>query len=224
MGKIKLITFDMAGTTVHDEGYVHKAFMDAFESEKLPISFDAANLVMGYKKPIAIEMMLKSEHKIENPSSELIHKIHEQFVSNMINFYKHDESVREINGVTDLFHKLKEKGIFIGLETGFSRDITDVIIKRLSWESLVDVSTTSDEVENGRPYPEMILSNMEKLGISDSSEVCKVGDTTVDLKSGNNANCAWNIGVCSGAYTKEQLATEKHTHILNSVVDILELV
>jgi phosphonatase-like hydrolase len=219
---MKLITFDMAGTTVHDKGYVHKAFMDAHAAFGYPISYEAANKVMGYKKPIAIEMMLKSEHGLEKDAA-LIDNIHGKFVQNMIDFYAHDESVREIDGVTDLFRSLKEKGIKIGLETGFSRDIADVIVKRLGWENLIDTLTASDEVAAGRPAPFMIQENMRKAGIENAQDVAKVGDTSVDLESGSAAGCKWNIGVLSGAYSREELEQYPHTHILSDATKILEL-
>lgn len=219
---IKLITFDMAGTTVHDKGYVHKAFMDAHEKNGYTITYEAANEVMGYKKPVAIKMMLKSLHNLDADQA-LIDKIHEAFVQNMIDFYKTDESVKEIDGITEFFKSLKEQGIKISLETGFSRDIADVIIDRLNWVDLIDASTCSDEVPEGRPAPFMIQENMKKVGVTDPNEVAKVGDTSVDLESGDNAKCAWNIGVLSGAYTREELEKYPHTHILNSALDIAEL-
>jgi phosphoglycolate phosphatase-like HAD superfamily hydrolase len=65
---------------------------------------------------------------------------------------------------------------------------------------------------------------MYRLGVMDVRQVVKVGDTPADLLSGYNAGCGMNIGVLSGANTRDTLSRFPHTHIMDSVRDIPELV
>ena len=50
-----------------------------------------------------------------------------------------------------------------------------------------------------------------------------MGDTTLDLESAARAGVRWNIGVLSGAHAKEALERAPHTHLLDSVADLLRV-
>lgn len=220
---IKLVICDMAGTTVHDNDDVNICFQAALESTGLEITRDDINEVMGLRKPDAIRMIL--EKKLEDHSDitdEYIHELHDVFLKKMIDFYTNDPRVKEVEGASDFFRTLKKNGIIVGLDTGFSKDIMDTIIERLGWkrDGLIDVAVASDEVENGRPHADMIKKAMGIVGVESMSEVAKVGDTPADLNEGKNAGCTYNIGVLSGAYTKEELESYTYTHLVDSVKDI----
>ncbi len=223
---IKLMIFDMAGTTVHDEDFVNIAFKNALEEFGYVCTRDEINEIMGMPKPLAIQLIL--EKKLEDKSivsASYVTKIHTRFQEMMVDFYSSSATIREIEGVSDTFRLLKERGVKIGIDTGFDRKIADAIFHRMGWEEkgLIDYTITSDEVENGRPHPDMVYKAMSKFNITDSSEVGKVGDTPADLNEGKNAGCGLNIGVLSGAYRLDQLEQHPHTHIVESVVAIPEL-
>lgn len=223
---IKLVVFDIAGTTLYDNDFVNIAFRNAMQSSGYEITQREVNDVMGLKKPQAIRMMLEKRMPSENITEQMIDDIHQVFLKNMINFYKNDPDIREIEGASHVFRTLKENGIKVALDTGFSRDITQTIIDRIGWErdGLIDASLCSDEVPAGRPHPYMIEKIMQQLGIDDTKTIAKVGDTPSDLEEGNNAGTRFVIGVTSGAYTKEELLQYPHTHVVNSINDILEIV
>jgi phosphonatase-like hydrolase len=143
----------------------------------------------------------------------------------MIRFYETDSSVHEIAGAGDAFRRLHRAGIKVALDTGFSRDIVDVILDRLGWNdrSLVDTTVTSDEVPRGRPHADMIMKAMRDLGISDARRVAKVGDTPSDLQEGTNAGCALVIGVTGGSHTATQLEPFEHTHLIGTVAELPKL-
>ena len=123
-----------------------------------------------------------------------------------------------------LFAELRGRGVKVALNTGFSRDIVDVILARLGWTAdAVDASIASDESLRGRPYPDMILRLMAQLGVIEASRVAKVGDTPVDLQEGASAGCGLVIGVTTGAFTRAQLEPFSHTHILDSLSAVGEI-
>src|SRR6185436_4110889 len=63
----------------------------------------------------------------------------------------------------------------------------------------------------------MIFRAMELTGAQDVRRVAVLGDTVNDLEAGANAGVAMNIGVLSGAHSKEKLETAPHTHLIESV-------
>ena len=222
---IKLVVFDMAGTTVKDKNYVGLAFQQAMKAHGYEVNIEVINPMMGYEKPIAIEMILQKEESDQTKiTPALIAEIHTDFVAFMIDFYQTSADVVPLPNVENTFVQLKKMGIKIGLDTGFSRDIADIIISRLKWEDTVDYMVASDEVTNGRPYPDMIKKIMAELNISDPMEVAKVGDTEVDVNEGLNSGCKYTIGITTGAFTHDELLPYHPTHIIDDIAEVLEII
>lgn len=222
---IKLAVFDIAGTTVADQHVVADSFCKAFKLYGYDsVTKEDVKPLMGYKKPEAIRMVLKNIGA--NPSDELVEKIHVEFVNAMMDHYEHSPEVKAMPPAENVFHHLKEKGIRIALNTGFSRDIADVIVSRLQWKEkgLIDDYIASDEVEAGRPRPFMIQTLMQRAGITDPQEVAKIGDTEVDVNEGKNAGCALVIAVTTGAFTKEQLLPYHPDHIIDDLSQLPALI
>ncbi len=217
---IELVVFDMAGTTVNDEDGVNRAVREALAAAGITASRDAVNAVMGIPKPIALRRLIDASSRPE--LADRLAAIHDDFVARMKRFYQTDPSVHEIAGAGDVFRRLRSAGIKVALDTGFSRDIVDVVLGQLGWLDgrAVDATVTSDEVERGRPHPDMIYRAMRELGIVDASRVAKVGDTPADLEEGTRAGCGLVIGVTGGSHTEEQLRPFAHTHLVASINDV----
>ena len=217
---IRLVVFDMAGTTVSDNNNVAKAFRDAFKENGIDIGLEEANPLMGYHKPLAIQMLLE-KRGIEF-DAELIEKIHDNFENEMLDFYEYAAEVKPVKGAEDVFEQLKERGMRIALNTGFSKTIADTIVQRFQWKEkgLIDDMIGSDEVEKGRPYPFMINMLMQRAGIGDPSEVAKIGDTAVDIEEGKNAGCLYVVAITHGAGEEMDLQLMKPTHIVHDLSEI----
>ena len=223
---IELIVFDLAGTTVKDNKDVHRVLQKALALHGVEISIADANVVMGIPKPVAIRRLLEKRYSGSRPITEdWISEIHDVFVKEMIHFYKTDPSVGEKAGVYNTFKKLKQHNLKVVVDTGFDRQITDPLIERLGWkkENLIDASVTSDEVAHGRPYPDLIFKAMELTNTRDAQNVAKVGDTASDMQEGMAAGCGWVIGVTTGAFSRAELQQEKHTHLIENVREVLEI-
>jgi phosphonatase-like hydrolase len=217
---VQLVVFDIAGTTVYDNDAIRSCFRATLADAELSAAPEVINAVMGLPKPEAIR-------RLAGPGvpPERIAAIHEDFVARMKRHYQVDPSVREADGASATFGRLRAAGVKVALDTGFSRPIVDVLLARLRWREgdAIDASVCSDEVPRGRPHPDMILHLMRKLGIDSASSVAKVGDTPVDLQQGTAAGCAWVVGVTSGTHTREQLARHPHTHLIDNLSKLPEL-
>jgi phosphonatase-like hydrolase len=221
--KIKMIVFDMAGTTVADKNFVADAFQKAFKNQGMIVYPIEINPLMGYKKELAIQMLLE-KHGVDFDRA-MIDQIHNDFVDEMEGFYEISPEVQPAPGAEELFLELKERSIIVTLNTGFPRRIADVIINRFQWKNkgLVDDYLASDEVPAGRPAPFMIRQLMSRARIDDPRLVAKVGDTIVDVEEGKNAGCRYVIGILTGACTLDQLREHNPTHIINSLSEIHSL-
>ncbi len=220
---IKLVVFDIAGTTIQDEIGVMNAFKSTMNQHGYDAPINEIALVMGYKKIEAIRILLKNETGV---TEELIQAIHNDFVEHMINFYRTSPQIEVFPHTEETFERLHAQGIKIGLNTGFTRAIADTIINRLQWQEkgLIDYLIASDEVEQGRPHPYMIQKMMAEFGITDANEVAKVGDTEVDVNEGQNAGCKYVVGVTTGSFTREELEPYHPTHIIDDIADVVDII
>src|SRR5262245_20052464 len=114
---VKLAVFDIAGTTVADDSAVANAFCKAFKTYGYRVSEEDVKPLMGYKKPLAIRMVL--EKLGVEWDVELIENIHDEFVKEMMDYYEYSLQVQPMMQAEDFFLQLKEKGIRIALNTGF---------------------------------------------------------------------------------------------------------
>jgi phosphonatase-like hydrolase len=134
------------------------------------------------------------------------------------------DGVRLLPGASDTFAWLHNQGIKIALNTGFDRATTELVLRRVGWEKdTVEAVICGDDVSQGRPAPYMIFRAMEAAGETSVHLVANVGDTVLDLQAGWNASVRWNIGVFSGAHTREQLERAPHTHLLAGVAALPSL-
>jgi len=221
---IALVVFDIAGTTVRDDDAVAASLRAALAAVDVPASDAAVNAVMGLPKPQALRALLTPAARAAALLPRL-DAIHADFVARMIDHYRRAPGIAEVPGAGAVFAALRAAGVRVGLDTGFSRDITDALLARLGWRvgETIDASVTSDEVARGRPHPDMIEALMAACGVADAARVAKVGDTPADLQQGTAAGCAMVIGVTSGTHRREVLARCPHTHLVESVRDVPRL-
>ncbi len=213
---IKLVVFDIAGTTVKDNGNVAGCFIDAFRKNGLEVRNEEVSRLMGYRKKEAIQTMLENQG-VNDPLLTI--RIHDDFTSSMITFYENDPSIVPLPHAEAVFSFLKSRHINVALNTGFTRPITAAIIKKLGWDSgsIIDCIVCSDEVEQGRPSPHMIQRIMDELQVKSAADVVKVGDTEVDIREGRNSGCGMVVGITTGAFSRDQLEPYEPDHIIDSL-------
>lgn len=227
MGSIELAVFDIAGTTVRDNGSVADAFIAAFHDFGFEMPRSEVGRVMGFRKMDAIALLLEKFARAHKDDEQLIRRIHTRFIDTMIAFYRDDQDLAPFPHAEGLFASLHERGIKVALNTGFTRSITDTILHRLRWDdrsTLIDRTICSDEVPFGRPHPDMIKKLMEDLGIVSAEKILKVGDTEVDVEEGRNAGCDIVVSVTTGAYTRAQLEPYKPDFIIDDLDELLPII
>ena len=206
---IELVIFDLAGTTVKDEGIVPSAFSETLNSYGLSVHSKDLDRFRGASKREVLRRFTAPEEKGD--------EVYRAFCANLIEQFS-AKGLREMDGASNTFHRLNKKGILIALNTGFDRQITELILTGVGWDrTLFRAVVCGDDVAQGRPAPDLILRAMEICEVRDPGSVANVGDTVLDLQAGRNAGVRFNIGVLSGAHTREQLQLQPHTHLIPSI-------
>ncbi|MDJ0350326.1 phosphonatase-like hydrolase [Cryobacterium sp. PH29-G1] len=218
---VELVVFDMAGTTVSDDGLVERAFVLAAERSGLADTAaelaDAVAFVretMGQSKLDVFRELTDSEEAavaataaFESAYAELIGQV----------------GVTAIAGAADLFQELHDAGVKVALVTGFSRATQDTLIDALGWSDLIDVSLCPAEAGRGRPYPDLPLSALLRTGASSVTAMVVVGDTASDMLSGTSAGAGLVVGVLTGTHDSDRLEEAGADVVIASVADLAEL-
>ena len=218
MHNIRLVVSDMAGTTVHDGGEVAVAFVAALADHGIEASAAQISAVRGASKREAIAKLTAPQYGNDDARVEAVYA---SFKSHLQRVFT--RTATPVTGAPETFAWLKQHHIKLALNTGFDRDITEILLAALNWQGVADAVICGDDVKLGRPAPYMIFRAMELTGVGSVHEVLNVGDTVSDLQAAHNAGVAVSVGVLSGAHTRQQLEREPHTHLLESIAGLSAL-
>lgn len=136
-----------------------------------------------------------------------------------------EELARPIDGTKECIEKLKEAGIIVGCDTGYTKEAS-VTLRKLLQEKYgiaFDVFTDSETIK-GRPSPFMLFDCMDKANVYPVEAVLKVDDTAAGIYEGRNAG-AWTIGIYgTGSTDYDGLDKAKPDFLLPSIKYIPELI
>lgn len=205
-GKIQMVVFDWAGTTVDYASSAPSVVFDRVFSEAgIHLTKEEINRPMGMEKRAHIRQLLSCESGSSQwmqvygrPwSEEDVDQLYEKFETMLYSVVA--EYSEPIPGVVETVEKLREQGLKIGSTTGYTSKMMEQVIPRaaqLGYQA--DCVVTPDVTGAGRPTPFMLLECMRQMNCYPPRTVVKVGDTVVDIAEGKNAG-AWSIGILAGS-------------------------
>ena len=221
MTRITTACLDMAGTTVADEGSVLAAFTAAMAESGLgegspgyPSALDYVRQTMGQSKIEVFRHLLGSE-----PAAQAANGAFERHYAAAVRA----GAVAPLPGAAETITALRAAGIRVCLATGFSPATRQVLLDALGWHALIDLALSPADAGRGRPYPDMPLTALLRLGGGAVSELAVAGDTASDVESGLRAGAGLVAGVLTGAATEDELRRAGAPHILGSVTGLLRL-
>ncbi|MGH2352405.1 MAG: HAD family hydrolase [Chloroflexota bacterium] len=213
-----LLVTDFAGTAMREAGAVLTAYRLALAEQDIPFTEDDLAARRGASKRAVFEELAARRYPAAQAPAVATRAL-ATFEASLRREYETGE-VAEIPGAAAAFRSLRESGMKLALTSGFDRGVMDLLIGRLGWRDLFDLTMAGDDVPAGRPAPFLIYQAMMTLGVQDVGRVAVVGDTPLDLQAGTNARARWVIGVLSGAHALETLGATPHTHLLPSVASL----
>ena len=212
---IRLAVLDMAGTTVRDDGAVERAFVDAVSvqlGDRAAQALEYVRATMGQSKIVVFRALFDGDEE----AAEVANRRFEQAFDSAVD----RGEIGPIAGAEKALADLRTAGLRVCLTTGFSASTRDRIIDALGWWSSIDLALSPDDAGRGRPYPDMILTALLRVGVDDVREVAVAGDTTSDLLAGTRAGAGVVAGVLTGAHARAELERVPHTHIIDSVAEL----
>lgn len=217
---IKMIVFDMAGTTVDEGNVVYKTLRDVVNaSGGYQFSLEEVlSLAAGKEKRDAIAGLLGRNGAV---TGEEIDTAYQSFKTALKTAYDSLE-VKPTTGATGFLKQLRRAGIKVVLNTGYDAATAQSLIDKMGWKAgqEYDLLVTADQVAQSRPAPDMIALAQAKFGIASAQHIVKVGDSAIDIKEGKNAACGYTVGVTTGAQTAVQIGEAEPDFIIDRLEDL----
>jgi phosphoglycolate phosphatase len=224
VSRFSVVCLDMAGTTVRDDNTVMEAFAAAIGRRELPAgdfgtALQYARDTMGQSKIEVFRHIFGAEDAAQGANAAF-----EQHYAGAVA----NGDISPMPGAEELFAACRSAGIRTCLSTGFSPLTRDAIISALGWEPLVDLLLSPADAGRGRPWPDMPLTALLRLGGESVAALAVVGDTPADVESGLRAGAGLVAGVLSGDSSRDALEKVPAATglpgtavILDSVADLL---
>jgi phosphoglycolate phosphatase len=219
---ITVACLDMAGTTVADDGSVIAAFCAAVEQFGLPEGTQGYDSALGYVRQTMGQSKIEVFRHILG-AEDAAQQANAAFEENYARSVRGGD-VEPLPGATETFAALRAAGIKVCLATGFSPATRDALLDALGWWPLVDLVLSPADAGRGRPWPDLALTALLRLGGGAVAELAVAGDTPSDVESGLRAGAGLVAGVLTGSSTREELEQAKAPVILDTIADLIPLV
>jgi phosphoglycolate phosphatase-like HAD superfamily hydrolase len=111
--------------------------------------------------------------------------------------------VRPFSAVPNLLRRARDAGLRIAIASSAKKDELDKYLDIAGISDLVDVKTSSDDVEESKPAPDIFEVVLKKLKLEGGDAVA-IGDTPYDAAAARKAGIT-TIGVLCGGFTESSL-------------------
>jgi HAD superfamily hydrolase (TIGR01549 family) len=126
------------------------------------------------------------------------------------------DEVRPLAGARDLLRDLKERGHALVLASSAKQHEVDHYLDLLGARELADGWTTSADVEQTKPQPDLVAAAIEKAGAGDA---VMAGDSTWDCEAAKRAGIA-TIGVLTGGFSDQELLDAGAACVFERIEDL----
>jgi HAD superfamily hydrolase (TIGR01549 family) len=210
---IKAIIFDLDGTLVDSVKYHAEAWVKAFKEYGYDFSPETLSKQIGKGSEFIVGELLSSE-EAEKLHSDIAEYRKQYYQDNLL------EKVQPFPKVKELFEKIEGDGIKIVLASSARKDTIEHYKKLLDIEDLIDGATSTDDVEQSKPEPDIFTSALAKLDNIEPEEVIVVGDSPYDAIAAKKVNLT-TIGLLGGGFSAETLTDAGCAAIYQDPADLL---
>jgi phosphoglycolate phosphatase len=221
MSVITIACLDMAGTTVADDCSVLAAFTAALAAQGLTPG------VPGYDNAMTMVDATMGQSKIE-VFRQILGSAQAAQQANGVFEASYADALRAglvapLPGAAETITALRAAGIRVCLATGFAPPTREALLDALGWRPLIDLALSPADAGRGRPWPDLPLTALLRLGGGAVSELAVVGDTASDIESGRRAGAGLVAGVLTGSAGRPELEQAGAPHILDAITGLLPL-
>lgn len=214
---VQLVVFDLMGTLISDDGVVTNAYDAALVQAGLvhgSPEFEAAQHRVTELRGRPTLLVLTDVLGDPIIAEEATWAFDDNILASVA-------SMVEVPGAGATLAALREQSILTAVTTSFTPEVRRAVLTHMGWTETFAAMLSAHGQRRGHPAPDLLLHAILELRIDSVGQVAIVGDSPSDLVAGNRAGAGMVIGVRSGAAPEELLLDAPHTHLLDSIADLL---
>jgi HAD superfamily hydrolase (TIGR01509 family) len=192
----KAAIFNLDGTLLDSVDLHAVAWHEAMVKFGHDVSFEQARSQIGKGGDKLIPVFL-SEDEQKDHGKEMEEWRGKRFKSEYLRL------VRPFSAVPDLLRRVRDAGLQVAIASSAKKDELDQYLDIARITKLVDLTTSSDDVEESKPAPDIFETVLKKLKIKGGTAVA-IGDAPYDAAAARKANIM-TIGVLCGGFTESSL-------------------
>ncbi|SEM70143.1 membrane protein [Sphingomonas gellani] len=199
----KAVFFDIDGTLVDSNRWHIETWHRVFAATGRPVDRERIAEQIGKGADNLVPTLFP---EMSDDQAEELGTLHGRF-------FKADylDRVRPFPHARDLLQRVHDSGRRVVFASSASGEELDHYIDLLDARSLVDLSTTKDDVETTKPAPDIFATARDKADV-DPAEVVVIGDAPYDMQAA--AKCGMHrVGVRSGGFD-DAVLTEAGAQLL----------
>ena len=158
--EIKAVIFDMDGVLIDSEPLWRKAMIEGFASIGVLITEEDCKKTTGNRLKEVVEYWFEKLNIHDVLPTEIEHRIINMLVK-LIN-----NEGKAISGVIEVINFCNNKNIKIGLATSSSNQLMEAVLEKLNLKNTFKSSISAENMEYGKPHPEVFLICASQLQIS----------------------------------------------------------
>ena len=177
---IKAVIFDMDGTMIANMQHHDLAWQEFLKRHGIEMSEEERKRkISGRHNDQIFAMLFGEDTPVEKRKEYGEEK--EQIYRGL---YKND--IKEVEGLTLLLKRLKEKGFKLAVATTAPQKNRDFGLEELGLTNMFEVIVGAEDVTRGKPDPQIYEMTAEKLGV-DPHECLVFEDSLVGVEAAKNA-------------------------------------
>lgn len=212
---LKAVIFDMDGLMIDTENVTYQCYQEVLKEMNLSMSKDFYTTLLGRTMKATREAMYK-QYGNDFPIDETAQKVHDLMDERFAR-----EGVPLKDGLVELLTYLKEHNYKTMIATSSRRERVNALLTDNGILNYFDDVICGDEVEHGKPAPDVFLNACQKLNVQ-PSEALVLEDSEAGIQAAHNAHISV-ICIPDMKYPDEDYAN-KTTCILNSLNEVIDYI
>jgi HAD superfamily hydrolase (TIGR01509 family) len=130
------------------------------------------------------------------------------------------EEVEALEGARDLIERLKDAGKTVVMASSAKDDEVDHYLDLLQARELADDWTTSADVEQTKPEPDLVKAALDKAN-AEPGDAVMLGDTPWDCEAARRAGVE-TVALMTGGFSEQELTDAGAAAVFESLPELLE--
>jgi HAD superfamily hydrolase (TIGR01509 family) len=209
---IKAVLFDIDGTLIDSNDLHVKAWGEAFAAAGLNFDDQTIHDQIGKGSDMMLPMLVPDTSEAEQDDLAEAHS--KAFKTRYL------DQARPFPFARDLLMRVHGNGAKVVLASSASAEEIEHYLDLLDVRDIVAETTSSTEVENTKPAPDIFATALEKVAPLSAAEVMVVGDTPYDIEAAAKCGIA-TVALRSGKFSDDALREAGAVALYDDVAALL---